>query len=166
VRGAPERFRIRPAVLADAPAIARVMRAAVRGNPSPDYSARQRAAWSSLPALYHRWAMGPGGERYLVAERRGRVVAYAARREDEITAAFVHPAAARAGVGRALVERLAGDAVREGRRRLKAAAALPALGFYAALGFRAAGGTRVPLPGGGVIDAVLVVRRSSGPRGR
>jgi putative acetyltransferase len=77
VRGAG-RVRLRRATPADAAAIARVMRAAIRAERGGVYTARQLAAWSSLPALYHRWAMTVGRETYLVAERAGRIVGYAA----------------------------------------------------------------------------------------
>jgi GNAT superfamily N-acetyltransferase len=43
------------------------MRAAVRGARSA-YPERTLAAWASLPALYHAWAMTAGGETILVAE--------------------------------------------------------------------------------------------------
>jgi hypothetical protein len=56
------------------------MRAAIRRLAAGTCTPRQLAAWSSLPALYHAWAMTAGGEAYLVAERAGRVVGYAARR--------------------------------------------------------------------------------------
>src|SRR5512147_1721293 len=72
----PPPVRVRPARLPDSPAIARVMRASIRALARGAYRPRQLAAWSSLPALYHAWAMTAGGERYLVAERAGRIVGY------------------------------------------------------------------------------------------
>jgi GNAT superfamily N-acetyltransferase len=130
------------------------MRAAVRALPPGAPPERERAAWASLPPLYHRWAMGPGAEVYLVAERSGRLLGYAALRRDELTAVFVRPRAQGAGVGRALVETAAARARRDGVRRLRVVAARPAAGFYAALGFRGAARVRVPLPGGFALDAI------------
>lgn len=177
--------RVRPGRPDDAAAVARVMRAAVRGLPASACTPRQRAAWSSLPALYHRWAMGPGRERYLLAERAGRVVGYAAhrgpsaaalprrrpgsparsRRQAELTAAFVLPAAGGAGIGRALVRAVERRVSRLGAGVLVVLAARPAVGFYARLGFSPGRPTRSPLPGGVQLPA-LRMRLRLGPSGR
>lgn len=151
-------LRIRPALAADAAACAAVMRAAVRAVSPSLHPPAALAAWSSLPALYHRWAMGPGRETYLVAERAGRILGYAALRGPELTAVFVRPRAQGRGVGRALVGALAGRARRAGHRRLRVLAARAAVPFYASLGFRGAARARVPLPGGRALDAVRMAR--------
>ncbi len=139
------------------------MRAAVRALPVGVHSRAELAAWSSLPPLYLRWAMGPGGEEYVVAERRVRVVAYAARRGREVTAIFVRPRDQGRGVGRALVEALCAAAEREGRRMLHVLAARAATGFYAALGFRGARAVGVALPGARSL-AVIHMRLSLAAR--
>ncbi|MGC4001200.1 MAG: GNAT family N-acetyltransferase [Anaeromyxobacter sp.] len=113
----------------------------------------------ALPPLGH----GPGGEAYLVAERAGRVVGYAARRGGEVTAVFVRPAAQGRGVGAALVAALAEAARAEGRRALRVDAARPAIGFYRALGFTVRERLDVPLPGGAVLPAARMVRAARGP---
>jgi GNAT superfamily N-acetyltransferase len=151
--------RIRKAHLPDAPAIARVMRSAIRGLAAGTCTARELAAWSSLPALYHAWAMTSGGEAYLVAEEGARVVGYAARRGGEVTAAFVAPARARAGVGAALLARLEEDAGRAGIRSLFVLAAPGAVPFYEALGYRGGRRVRVPLPGGVHLPARRLAKR-------
>jgi GNAT superfamily N-acetyltransferase len=135
------------------------MRAAIRGLAAETCTARQLAAWSSLPPLYHAWAMTAGGEEYVVAERSGRVVAYAARRDREITAAFVAPAHARHGLASALVGRLERHAWRAGARSLFVRAAPGAIPFYAALGYRGTRRVRVPLPGGEALPAVQMRKR-------
>lgn len=159
----PGPVRIRAGGPADAPAVARVMRAAVRGLPAAACTPRQRAAWSSLPSLYHRWAMGPGGERYLLAERAGRVVGYAAfrgpparpgARAAELTAVFVAPAAGGAGLGGRLVRAVEARARRLRAPALTVLAARPAVGFYAALSFVPGPRTLAPLPGGVRLPAV------------
>jgi putative acetyltransferase len=151
-------LRIRRATLSDARACAAVMRAAIRALPPDALPARARAAWASLPALYHRWAMGPGAETYLVAEEAGRLLGYAAIRGGELTAAFVRPRAQGAGVGRALVQAAARRARRGGARALHVLAARSAEGFYAALGFRRIAPARAPLPGGVALAAVRMRR--------
>jgi putative acetyltransferase len=135
------------------------MRAAILALGQGSGAPRQLAAWASLPALYHRWAMTAGGEDYVVAEERGRVVGYAARRGREVTAVFVAPSRARRGLGAALLARVERDAVRAGARSLFARAALGAVPFYAARGYRRARGIRVPLPGGAALAAAMMRKR-------
>jgi len=156
--------RIRRARLSDAPAIAAVMRAAIRDLGSGVYPARSIARWSSLPPLYHAWAMTAGGERTVVAVRGGRVAGYASLRGREVTAVFVHPRSARRGVGAALLRRIERDAARDGTRRLSVRASLPALAFYAAMGFGGSRAIAVPLPGGGALPARLLAKRLTAGR--
>ncbi len=138
------------------------MRAAIRALPAGQHTAPELAAWASLPPLYHRWAMGPGGEAYVVAERRGRILGYAARRGGELTAVFVRPRAQGHGLGRALVEAVCAAAASQSHRTIHVLAARIAAGFYAALGFHAGGRTRAPLPGGVSLAAVRMSARLRG----
>jgi GNAT superfamily N-acetyltransferase len=124
------------------------MRAATRGVAPGIYPARTLAAWGSLPALYHAWAMTAGGETVLVAELRGRVVGYAGLRGSFLTALFVRPTAARRGVASALLRRVEALARRRGLRTLRVDAAQSGLAFYRARGFSGCRAVRVPLPGG------------------
>jgi GNAT superfamily N-acetyltransferase len=135
------------------------MRAAVRGQ-GDRYPAAVRAAWGSLPALYHRWAMTAGGERYLVAARGARLVAYAAWRGGELTALFVRPGEGGRGLGSRLLTRLETEARAGGARRLTMVAAQAAVPFYLAQGWRRGRSTRSPLPGGGVLPAVRLWRNA------
>ncbi|HEX9243203.1 MAG TPA: GNAT family N-acetyltransferase [Anaeromyxobacter sp.] len=151
-------MRIRRARVADARAIARVMRAAVRGVPRGTYPARTLSAWASLPALYHAWAMTAGGETVLVAERRGRIVGYAGLRGAEVTSLFVHAAAARGGVATALLARIEALARRRGERRLVVDAARSGVALYRARGFTGSRAVRVPLPGS-ALEAVRMNKR-------
>jgi putative acetyltransferase len=149
---------IRTARFSDTPAIARVMRAAIRGLAAKTCTPRQLAAWSSLPPLYHAWAMTAGGEEYVVASDAGRVIGYAARRGREITAVFVAPAHARAGIGARLlaaIERRAGS----DSGSVFVQAALGAVSFYAAMGYRGGKRVRVPLPGGASLASVSMRKR-------
>jgi GNAT superfamily N-acetyltransferase len=157
VSGAPRGVSIRRAHLPDAPAIASVMRAAVRGA-SGTYPSRTLAAWRSLPPLYHAWAMTTGGETVLVAESGGRIVGYAGLRGAEVTALFVRPSAARRGVATALLARLEALARRRGVRRLAVDAARSGVAFYRARGFTGGRAVRVPLPGGALV-AVRMAKR-------
>lgn len=158
MRGTVRPVRIRPARLSDAPAIARVMRASIRGLARGSVPPRVLAAWSSLPALYHAWAMTAGGEEYVVAEEGGGLVGYAARRGREITAVFVLPSRARAGLGARLLAAIERRAARSGARSLLVRAAPAAVPFYEAMGYRGGRRAHVPLPGGPALDAVLLRR--------
>jgi putative acetyltransferase len=164
-------LRVRRGRLADAVAVAALMRASIRGLARAEYAPSVIARWSSLPALYHAWAMSAGGETYLVAERRGRIEGYAALRSREVTAVFVRPGAARRGTGLVLLRALERLARRRGARSLFARAALGAVGFYERAGFRRRGTGRVPLPGGGHLRAMRVEKplrapaRTASPRG-
>jgi len=144
--------RIRSVRLEEAAAIARVMRAAVRGQQGR-YPAALLAAWGRLPALYHRWAMSAGGERYVVAARGPRLLGYAAWRGGELTALFVRPEESRRGLGSMLLARVEAEARAAGADRLTLVAALGAVPFYLAHGWRAGRALRSPLPGGGGLPA-------------
>lgn len=157
-RPRPAALRIRPARLEEAAAIARVMRAAVLGQRGR-YPARTLAAWARLPALYHRWAMSAGGERYLVAARGERLVGYAAWRGGELTALFVRPEEAGRGLGARLLARLEAAAVAGGARRLTMVAAPGVVAWYAAQGWRRGRPVRSPLPGGGALQARRMSKR-------
>lgn len=158
--------RLRRATPVDAPAIARVMRAAVRAQ-AGRYPARDLAAWGSPPALYHRWAMAVGGETYLLAERAGRLDGYAAWRPGEVTALFVRPSAGGRGLGARLLARAeAGARAGDGAGRITLLAARAAAPFYAAHGWHPLRAARSPLPGGRWLPAVRMAKVWSGRRGR
>ena len=144
---------LRAGRLADAPALARVMRSAVRGQ-AGRYPASVLAAWGALPALYHRWAMTAGGERYLVAARGARLLGYAAWRGGEVTALFVRPGEAGRGQGARLLAGVEAAARAAGAGRLTAVAAKGAVPFYLAQGWRAGRPVWSPLPGGLALPAV------------
>ncbi len=129
------------------------MRAAVRGQRGR-YPAALLAAWGSLPALYHRWAMTAGGERYLVAARGPALLGYAAWRGGEVTALFVRPGGAGRGLGAKLLARAEAGARAGGARRLTVVAARGAVPFYAARGWRPGRPVTSPLPGGAALPAV------------
>jgi putative acetyltransferase len=149
--------RLRRARWSEAAAIARVMRAAVRGQRGR-YPAALLAAWGRLPALYHRWAMTAGGERYVVAVRGPRLLGYAAWRGGEVTALFVRPGEAGRGLGARLLAHAEAGARATGARRLTVVAARGASSFYRAQGWRVGRAVRSPLPGGESLPAIRLTR--------
>jgi GNAT superfamily N-acetyltransferase len=156
-RRRPARVQLRAATPADAPAMARVMRAAVRGQ-AGRYPARLLVAWGGLPALYHRWALAAGGEVRVVALRADRIVGFAGARGGEVTTLFVHPAAAGHGTGARLLSAVEALARRAGTRRLTLLAARAAVPFYEAHGWRAVGAAPSPLPGGLALPSSRMVK--------
>jgi len=157
VRPVPASVTLRRATPADAPAIARVMRSAVRAQ-AGRYPAATLEAWGAPPALYHRWAMSAGGETYLVAERGGRLLGYAAWRGGEVTALFVRPTEGGRGLGGRLLERAEAAARRGGVVRVTLLAARGAVPFYLAHGWREVRPEPSPLPGGRWLPAVRMAR--------
>jgi GNAT superfamily N-acetyltransferase len=158
-------MRLRPAAMADAPAMARVMRAAALAE-AARYPPGAAERWGSLPAVYHRWAMSAGGESRLVALAAGRVVGFAGWRGREVTALFVHPRAAGRGLGARLLAAVEAGAAQGGARSLTVLAAVGAVDFYLALGWRDAGSGASPLPGGGRLPARRLrrpARRATSP---
>jgi putative acetyltransferase len=135
------------------------MRASVRALARGTCTPRQLAAWSSLPALYHAWAMTAGGEEYVAAEEGGRIVGYAARRGREITAVFVLPSHARRGLGARLLAAVERRAARSGARSAFVLAAPGAVAFYLAMGYRGDRRVSAPLPGGSRLGALRMTRR-------
>jgi GNAT superfamily N-acetyltransferase len=134
------------------------MRSAIRSLGRDHYPPAAIAAWSSLPSLYHRWAMSAGGEAIFLAERGGRILGYAGLRRAEVTALFVRPSAARRGIASALLGRVEREARRRGVRRVHVLAARSGEAFYRARGYTGQRAARVPLPGGETLPAVRLAR--------
>jgi N-acetylglutamate synthase-like GNAT family acetyltransferase len=103
--------------------------------------------------------MTAGGERYVVAERGARLAGYGARRGGELTALFVRPAAARAGVASRLLARIEREARAAGVRTLVTLASRSGVPFYRARGFEGGRAVRVPLPGGLSLGALRLTKR-------
>jgi phosphinothricin acetyltransferase len=139
---------IRPATLADIPAIARIYAPAVQHGtasfelepPDDDEMARRQRA------------LLDGGYPYLVAESDGAVVGFAyagpyrarpAYRYSVEDSVYVEPKAQRRGIGRALLDRLISDATARGFRQMIAvigdSAQTPSIELHHAAGFRLIG---------------------------
>lgn len=144
----------------DAPGIAGVHVAAIRGLAASHYDRSQIAAWSAgkEPARY-REALA-AGERLLVAEGDdGAIVGFAARRGEEVRAVYVAPAVARQGVGSRLLAALEDDARARGELGLHLDASLNAAPFYAAHGYAERSRGRHALRGGAEIECVQMSKR-------
>jgi putative acetyltransferase len=126
----------------DARASLEVHHAAVRGIAATDYPPAVIEGWAPLPIVdeaVEQFLRNPDGEVRLVAETDGEIVGMGAivPARGELRACYVAPAAAREGVGSALVRELERIAREHGLRRLKLDASVTAEPFYKALGYKA-----------------------------
>ncbi len=90
------------------------------------------------------------GNQVFVAHRRGHIVGFAAIVADEgndaeLEGLFVEPTEWRKGVGRALVQQIAREAINWGATRLRVLANENAVPFYEAVGFTSIGEQVTPL---------------------
>ncbi len=170
---------LRVATRDDIPAIAALIEASVRGLGPPHYDARQIE--SSLAYLFGVDTDMIDDGTYFVAEERGEIVAcggWSRRRtalggdratpyrddslRDPATdpavlrAFFVHPAYARRGFGRFLVEASEAAARAAGFGSYELVATLPGLPLYRVLAYREVGPLDVELPDGVTIPTVLM----------
>lgn len=145
---------IREATADDVEAIRAVHGASIRGLGPEGYDAEQVAAWAAGVEGADYGDVTDPDCHFVVAEAEGDVVGFGSLRyggegdagdeteaegnegadptdtEAEITGVYVHPDAARGGVGSALLAELEGDARDRGVDALTLQASLPAVEFY------------------------------------
>jgi GNAT superfamily N-acetyltransferase len=150
-------FNLRKAVLDDRPAISLLIELSARGLSGGEYSREQIEA--AIRSVFGVDSELIKDGTYFVAEAEGQMVGcggwskrgtlfggdqYAARESKEldpmteaarIRALFVHPAWARRGVGRAILERCEQEASARGFHSLELMATLPGVKFYRTLGY-------------------------------
>jgi GNAT superfamily N-acetyltransferase len=170
-------YRLRKAALDDRAAIGELIAASARGLSRGDYSARQVEA--ALGGVFGvDTSLIEDGTYFVVEGEGGALVAcggwskrvtlfggdrYAARDSREldprteparIRAFFVHPAHARRGLGRAILEACEAEAAAHGFRALELMATLPGVRLYEACGYAAAGRTEYEIDEGVTIQLV------------
>lgn len=118
----------------DAETISRVIVAALRVSNARDYSAE------IIEAVERSFS--PGAVVRLLEQRQvfvavvgGRVVGTAGLDGDTVRSVFVAPGYQGGGIGRLLMERVEGVAVRGSVGRLRVPSSITAVGFYLSLGF-------------------------------
>lgn len=134
-------WHLRVAAAGDLAEMQRVRAAAIAASAVGHYSRPQRRAWvaSTSPADYPG-VSGGVPQWGVVACRGGRLAGFGSLRLGErahVWMAYVDPAHARQGIGRALMQALERAAREGGHARLFLAASLNAVPFYIALGYRA-----------------------------
>lgn len=98
--------------------------------------------------------MREGGETMEVAEdAAGRIVAFCSRKGDEVMAVYVHPDAARCGLGGLLLARAENAIVAAGHRTIRIGASLSGRPLYERHGYRVVAEYRWETRGGLVIAA-------------
>ncbi len=173
-------LRIRTATTADIPALDGLIAASVRGLQAGDYSSAQLDA--ALGSVFGVDRQLIADETYFIAERDGRLLGCGgwsrrrtlfgadavADRDDSvltpgvdaarIRAFFVHPDAARQGVGAAILNACETAAADAGFTSLELGATLTGLPFYRRYGYEAVERRDAPLPGGDSL-AIVAMRK-------
>ncbi|WP_176728071.1 GNAT family N-acetyltransferase [Rhizobium sp. YK2] len=129
--------RVRFGSVNDADAICRIHRRSILELGRSSYGPEQCDSWATglLPQNY-RDAMVLKGETFLVAETNGSVVGFCSFKGDEIVGLYVDPQNGRQGVGTSLLRVAEEQILAFGNRSIILNAALSALDFYLAHGFR------------------------------
>jgi putative acetyltransferase len=160
---------IRPVVAADLDAIAQLQERSIMAFSAPVYGEAKAKAWARLGVQFRHDLLGEGG--FWVAERQDGIVGVGGWSPDGLEPdlawlryLFVHPQAARRGIGRRLVEQAEGSAHAAGRPRLHVWASLNAVAFYRALGYRRQRRARWPIQTGLDLDNVLMTKRLEPPQ--
>jgi predicted N-acetyltransferase YhbS len=171
---------IRTATSADLPAIERVMRASMQSLGKSFYTAAQTAAAVKYIAVADPQIVADGT--YFVVEEDGQIVACGgwskrkklftgasaqetvdgwldpATEPARIRAMFVHPAHARRGIGRMIVDRAESEAREAGFALCELMATLPGVPLYAACGYEPVETVEIELPDGTRLECVRMVR--------
>jgi putative acetyltransferase len=101
----PDQITLRPALPADAPRLAEIFRASIDELAREDYSEAQIEAWMAQADDEAAFAKKLAGELTIVALLRGEVAGFASLKgADALDMLYVHPLAARKGVGAKLCE--------------------------------------------------------------
>ncbi len=130
---AAEKIALRPALPADAPALAELFRASVEELAQEDYSEAQVEAWAAIANDEAAFAKRLGGALTIVALRGGEIAGFASLKgADVIDMLYVHPNAGRKGVGTLLCDALEKLAAARQATVLKADVSDCALAFFLA----------------------------------
>ena len=152
---------IRAATPADGEAIMAVHRASILGLGIAAYAAEEVESWAAgLKPEGYGWAMTEGGEAMEVAEdSRGRIVAFCSWKADEVCGLYVHPDAARRGLGGAMLARAEAAIAACGHRAIRVGASLSGRPFYERHGYRVTRHKDWKTRGGLVIAALDMEKR-------
>ena len=155
---------IRPLRDADLDAIGALQEASILALGAARYRRPQLEAWARFGWQYRRRLLQEDGA-FFVVERRERLIGVGGWSPDGQEAGvawlrylFVHPDAARRGIGRRLVEAIEADARACGRTAFRVWSSLNAVAFYTALGYGRVRAGRWPVSGSIEIDYLLLAK--------
>jgi putative acetyltransferase len=127
---------LRPFLPADAPLLAEIFRESVETLAAEDYDEDQRAAWAAAADDEAEFAKRLGADLCIVATLEGKLAGFATLRENKILdMLYVHPRAARRGVGSTLADAIEKLARGRGAKELSVDASDAARDFFAARGY-------------------------------
>jgi len=128
-------MKIRKYQHADAAAVARVHRNAVKHIVSKDYSKRQIAAWLKRISA-QRVRESPKKEIRFVAVENGKIVGFGSHEGHELTAVYIHQDYIGKGVGKKLLKKVEQSAYKQGFRKLICFSTIAGKDFYEKQGFK------------------------------
>ena len=133
---------------ADTPALWGVFYSAIHELAAADYTPEQLEAWAPAEPDAAKWAARMAGIQPFVAEIDGRIVGYADLQADGyIDHFFVAAAAARQGVGSALMQRIHDEASARRISRLYADVSITARPFFERFSFQVEAARQVSVRG-------------------
>ncbi|MGH8194876.1 MAG: GNAT family N-acetyltransferase [Woeseiaceae bacterium] len=172
---------VRLATRADLPQIALTQTLSIRELGKGFYSWLQIESFMEFMPMMEHYLIDDGT--YFVAEHDGRIIGCggwscrspsyrvcspggqpAAGRSAKVRAMYVHPDAARRGIGRTLLERIEREMTRSGHKEASLEAILPGVPLYRNRGYRETGATRVEFPNGVHLPVICMHKRLA-PRG-
>lgn len=144
-RANPE-LALRPLLPADVPLLAQIFRASIEELTSDDYSERQQQAWAALADDEAAFGARLAGAMTLLGTIDGSPAGFASLvAPDRLDMLYVHPAAARHGVGTMLLDALERLAQARGAARLTADVSDSAQDFFRRRGFSPRQRNTIPL---------------------
>lgn len=137
---------LRPYLPSDAPTCAAIAEASITDLAAEDYTESQQEAWIAALADEERLNPRLSSQLTLLATLDSAAVGFASLRgKDHVDLLFVHPAAARLGVGSALCDALEKLAAARGAQKLTAEVSDNAQSFFRGRGYVAQQRNTIPL---------------------
>lgn len=151
---------IRPGIESDAASLLEIHRRAILMLGRSAYSEAECASWAAglTPEGYVR-GMTTNGETFLVAEDDEGLCGFCSFKNDELVGLYVHPRMSRRGVGSMLLARAEAALSASGCDSLRIEAALSAIQFYQARGYRIVRRRRTSTRGGLEVEVCDLEKR-------